>query len=78
MRLGIVFELAISNYSMMKYKIIFLLFSLFALQVYAQPDKNEKKSIKIPAKETEKKDTTSVKLDIKPNSKIGITPYFGV
>jgi hypothetical protein len=58
---------------MMKHKIILLLFSLFALQVYAQPDKNEKKSIKIPAKETEKKDTTSVKLDIKPNSKIGIT-----
>nr|WP_321223534.1 hypothetical protein [uncultured Psychroserpens sp.] len=58
---------------MMKHKIILLLFSIFAIQVYAQPDTNEKKSIKIPAKETEKKDTTQVKLDIKPNSKIGIT-----
>lgn len=58
----------------MKKNIILLLFSLFALQVFAQPpDTNEKKSIKIPAKETEKKDTTSVKFDIKPNSKIGIT-----
>lgn len=58
----------------MKHNIILLLFSLFALQVFAQPpDTNEKKTIKIPAKETEKKDTTSVNLDIKPNSKIGIT-----
>jgi hypothetical protein len=57
----------------MKYKIILLLFFLFALQVYAQPDANKKKSIRIPAKETEKKDTTSVKLIIKPDSKIGIT-----
>ncbi|MFT4805568.1 MAG: hypothetical protein ACJAZK_001245 [Psychroserpens sp.] len=58
---------------MMKHKIILLLFSFFALQTFGQPDNSEKKSIKIPAKETEKKDTTSVKLDIKPNSKIGIT-----
>ncbi|MFD2917716.1 hypothetical protein [Psychroserpens luteus] len=57
----------------MKKNILLLFFTLFALQVFAQPDTNEKKSIKIPAKETEKKDTTSVKLDIKPNSKIGIT-----
>jgi len=58
---------------MMKHKVILLLFSLFALQVFAQPDTNDKKSIKIPAKETKKKDTTSIKLDIKPNSKLGIT-----
>jgi hypothetical protein len=58
---------------MMKHKIILLLFILFALQVFAQPDTNKKNSIKIPAKETKKKDTTSVKLDIKPNSSIGIT-----
>ncbi|WP_052467145.1 hypothetical protein [Psychroserpens damuponensis] len=57
----------------MKKHIILLFFSLFALQVFAQPDTNEKKSIKIPAKETKKKDTASVKLDIKPNSKLSIT-----
>ncbi|MEM5564848.1 hypothetical protein WNY78_07015 [Psychroserpens sp. AS72] len=59
---------------MKKNIILLLLFSLFALHVFAQPpDTNEKKSIKIPAKETKEKDTASVKLDIKPNSKIGIT-----
>ncbi|WP_052184155.1 hypothetical protein [Psychroserpens sp. Hel_I_66] len=57
----------------MKKHIILVLFSFFALQLFAQPDTNEKKSIKIPAKETEKKDTTQVRLDIKPNSSISIT-----
>jgi hypothetical protein len=58
---------------MMKHKIILLFISLFALQVFAQPDTNKKKSIKIPAQQTEIKDTSSVKLIIKPESKLGIT-----
>ena len=40
--------------------------------LFAQPDTEEKKSIKIPAIETKKKDTTP-KLIIKPDSKIGLT-----
>jgi hypothetical protein len=54
-------------------KLVVLFFIVFAFQSHALQDRNEKKSIKIPAKKTEKKDTVSVKLDITPNSKISIT-----
>jgi hypothetical protein len=54
-------------------KFVVLFFVLFAIQVDALQDRNERKSIKIPAKKIEKKDTIPVKLDIKPNSKISIT-----
>jgi hypothetical protein len=54
-------------------KFMLLFFVLFAIQVQGLQDRNEKKSIKIPAKKIEKKDTAAVKIDIKPNSKTSIT-----
>ncbi len=54
-------------------KLVVLCFVLFVYQAYALQDRSEKKSIKIPAKKTQKKDTVSVKLDIKSNPKISIT-----
>lgn len=39
---------------LMNHKILFILFFLGVLQLFAQTDTNEKKSIKIPARETEK------------------------
>jgi len=56
----------------MKNFLIFLLFSLCTCSVFAQPDTEKKNSIKIPAIETKKKDTTP-QLIIKPKSQIGIT-----
>ena len=57
----------------MKHVILLLFFSLFTVQVFAQPDNNEKKAIKIPAKETEKIDSTLIKFEIKPNEKASIS-----
>jgi len=57
---------------MMEKRLIFLLLMLCTCSVFAQPDKNEKKSIRIPAIETKEKDSTP-QLIIKPDSKIGIT-----
>ena len=58
----------------MKNYLIFLFFALCAITANAQPpDQSEKKSIKIPAIESKKKDSTPSKLIIKPNSKLGIT-----
>ena len=56
----------------MKNFLIVLLFSLCTCSVFAQPDTEKKNSIKIPAIETKKKDTTP-QLIIKPKSQIGIT-----
>ncbi|WP_298896249.1 hypothetical protein [uncultured Psychroserpens sp.] len=57
----------------MKRQLFFFLFTICTCSLFAQqPDKNEKKTIRIPAVETKKKDTTP-KLIIKPESKIGIT-----
>ena len=56
----------------MKPYLIIFFFALCTCSVFGQPDK-ENKSIKIPAVETKKKDSTPTKLDIKPNSKISIT-----
>ena len=52
---------------------VLLFFILFSIQGYALQDRNEKNSIKIPARKTEKKDTTLVKSEIKPSSNISIT-----
>jgi hypothetical protein len=69
--LGMVFEIAILKNAMKKHLIFFLLiFSTCAL--FAQPDKDDKKSIRIPAIEKKDKDSTP-RLVIKPDSKIGIT-----
>lgn len=57
----------------MKTALIFFLFTLCTYSLLAQPDTEKKNSIKIPAIETKKKDSTPDKLIIKPNSKIGIT-----
>jgi hypothetical protein len=56
----------------MKKHLIFFLLALCTCSLFAQPDSDEKKSIKIPAIETKKKDSTP-KLIIKPDSKIGLT-----
>lgn len=56
----------------MKQRLVFLLFVFSVFSVFAQPDTEKKNSIKIPAIETKKKDTTP-QLIIKPNSKIGLT-----
>ncbi|WP_204345193.1 hypothetical protein [Psychroserpens algicola] len=56
----------------MKTYFVFFILALSTFSLFAQPDTEEKKSIKIPAIETKEKDSTK-KLIIKPNSKIGIT-----
>lgn len=56
----------------MKRHLIFFFFAICTSSLFAQPDTEEKKSIKIPAIETKKKDSTP-RLIIKPDSKIGIT-----
>nr|WP_321235337.1 hypothetical protein [uncultured Psychroserpens sp.] len=56
----------------MKKHLIFFVLVLCTCSLFAQPDTDDKKSIKIPAIETKKKDSTA-KLIIKPDSKIGIT-----
>ncbi|MGC1473426.1 MAG: hypothetical protein WA775_12610 [Psychroserpens sp.] len=57
---------------MMKTHLILLIILLSTCCLFAQKDTQEKKSIRIPAIETEENDTIS-KLIIKPESKIGIT-----
>ncbi|OUS00953.1 hypothetical protein A9Q86_09395 [Flavobacteriales bacterium 33_180_T64] len=56
----------------MKNSLFLFLFLVCTCSAFAQPD-TKKNAIKIPAVETKKKDSTSVVLDIKPNSKISIT-----
>ncbi|WP_460218962.1 hypothetical protein [Psychroserpens sp. MEBiC05023] len=56
----------------MKKHLFFLCFALCACSLFAQPDTEDKKSIKIPAIETKKKDSTP-RLIIKPDSKISLT-----
>ncbi|WP_456437779.1 hypothetical protein [Psychroserpens sp.] len=58
----------------MKLKVVFVFFLCLTYYVSGQPNPdNEKKSIKIPAKETKEKDSTPTQFKIKPNSKIEIT-----
>lgn len=58
----------------MKLKVIVVFFLCLTYLVKAQPNPdNEKKSIKIPAKETEEKDSVPTQFVIKPNAKIEIT-----
>ncbi|MBO6630415.1 MAG: hypothetical protein JJ936_02445 [Psychroserpens sp.] len=57
----------------MKNFLFILCFLTGSLLAYAQPDTEKKNSIKIPAIETKKPDTSSQKLIIKPKSNIGIT-----
>lgn len=57
----------------MKTGFIFILFTLCTVSLFAQPDTEKKNSIKIPAIETKKKDSTPNQLVIKPKSNIGIT-----
>ncbi|WP_323788957.1 hypothetical protein [Psychroserpens sp.] len=58
----------------MKLKVLFVLFLGLTFFVSGQPNPdNEKKSIKIPAKETKEKDSTPTQFKIKPNSKLEIT-----
>ena len=69
--LGMVFETTVLKNAMKKH-IIFFLIILNTCALFAQPDKDEKKSIRIPAIEKKDKDSTP-RLIIKPDSKIGIT-----
>ncbi len=58
----------------MKLKALFVFFLCMTSLVYGQTDPDgEKKSIKIPAKETKEKDSTPTPIKIKPNPKIDIT-----
>ncbi|SDS42000.1 hypothetical protein SAMN04515667_2137 [Formosa sp. Hel1_31_208] len=57
----------------MKYYFVLFLCIVCMSSVSAQPDTEKKNSIKIPAVETKKPDTTSKKLIIKPNSNFGLT-----
>ena len=68
-----VFVLAIPRQIAMKNFLFILCFLTGSLLAYAQPDTEKKNSIKIPAIETKKPDTSSQKLIIKPKSNIGIT-----
>lgn len=56
----------------MKQYLVFLLVAFCTCAVFGQPDTEKKNSIKIPAIETKKKDTTP-QLIIKPESKISLT-----
>lgn len=57
----------------MKKYLIFFLFTMCMSSLFAQPDTEKKNSIRIPAVETKKKDSTPNKLVIKPKSNIGLT-----
>lgn len=54
------------------FKYFFVFFFLMSTAVYAQPD-SEKKTIKIPAKETKEKDSTQKKLKISPKGDYSLT-----
>ena len=57
----------------MKTGLIFSLLVFCSFALFAQPDTEKKNSIKIPAIETKKKDSTPNTLIIKPNSNIGLS-----
>ena len=56
----------------LNFKIVFCVFFLVAFQAYAQVD-DDKKSGKIPAEETKKKDSVPTPLQIKPKDNIGLS-----
>ena len=56
----------------MKLKLLYIFFFSLTFQMFAQDD-NDKKSIKIPAKETKEKDTLPTTLRITPKNDLKIT-----
>lgn len=56
----------------MKYNFLFIIFFFATFNMFAQPD-SEKKSIKIPAKETKEKDSTPSNFKISPKEDISLS-----